>query len=190
MIPTKENEKTLRIVCFSKRSGKFKSVEGMIRICVCREVTKIIYFIIKYYREYQGFKVNLGGRSKMIIWGHFWPLLKWATFFGVTGAVAKTGLSQKSNRQTKLSLFKIPNTYGSMKRGIRREKLEMILYLILSTTIKFESGFLDFLFEDGDLLPDPFGHLAVLDGHAAARKWTLITTTITRSELRKSLVKK
>ena len=106
----------------------------------------------------------------MIIWGHFRPFLKLATFFGVAGALEKIGLSQKSNRQTKLSLFKIPNTYGSMKRVIRREKLEMIRYLILPTTIKFESGFLNFLFEDGDLLPDPFGHLAVLDGHAAARK--------------------
>ena len=41
-------------------------------------------------------------------------------------------------------------------------KLRKLSDLILSTAVQFESRLLDLLLEDGDLLPDPLGHLAVL----------------------------
>ena len=52
-------------------------------------------------------------------------------------------------------------------------KLRKLSDLILSTAVQFESRLLDLLLEDGDLLPDPLGHLAVLHGQAAAGDGTL-----------------
>ena len=63
--------------------------------------------------------------------GHFWPLLKWASFFETTGAVEKIGLSLKLNQQINLRLSK---SLIHMVNIHTRESGEVIAFSVLNSS--------------------------------------------------------
>ena len=68
---------------------------------LCKE-EKIIIWEYYWYLVYQGFRLKLLLKSKMLFLGYFFPLLKWAA----SEAVVKICSSQNSNHQIKLSFSK------------------------------------------------------------------------------------
>ncbi len=69
--------------------------------------------INNFYRIYQGFRLNLG-KSNDIIFGHFWPLSKWAAYFEAAQPLTVIGPNLKPNHHDQVKLLQIADTNNSI----------------------------------------------------------------------------